>query len=144
MSIKTPRYLARSLAVQGIYAYKVNECSIQDIEDYLCQANSGLYKKANYELLHYLLEQSLEYFSQNVKVYDKYLANRNLDEINLIEKIILNIAAIEIMKTPNVPAFVIINEAIELAKMFGAEDSYKFINGLVDKLARELRPFEFK
>lgn len=144
MSKKTPRYLARSLAVQGIYAYKVNECSIQDIEDYLCQANSDLYKKANYELLHYLLEQSLEYFSQNIKVYDKYLVNRNLDEINLIEKIILNIAAIEISKTPNVPAFVIINEAIELAKMFGAEDSYKFINGLVDKLARELRPFEFK
>jgi N utilization substance protein B len=144
MSIKTPRYLSRSLAVQGIYAYKLNECSIQDIEDYLCQSNSQLYNKANYELLHYLLEQSLEYFADNIKVYDKYLSNRSLDEINLIEKIILNIAAIEIMKTPNVPAFVIINEAIELAKMFGAEDSYKFINGLVDKFARELRPFEFK
>ena len=142
--MKTPRYLSRSLAVQGIYAYKVNECSIQDIEDYLCQSNPQLYKKANYELLHYLLEQSLESFSENIKLYDKYITNRTLEEINLIEKIILNIAAIEIIKTMNVPAFVIINEAIELAKMFGAEDSYKFVNGLVDKLARELRPFEFK
>jgi N utilization substance protein B len=144
MSTKTPRYLARSLAVQGIYAYKLNECSIQEIEDYLYQANAQLYNKANYELLHFLLEQSLANFINNINVYNQYLTNRTIEEVTLIETIILNIAAIELLHTPNVPAFVIMNEAIELAKMFGAEDSYKFINGLIDKLAREIRPFEFK
>jgi N utilization substance protein B len=144
MSTKTPRYLARSLAVQGIYAYKLNECSLQEIEDYLYQANAELYNKANYELLHFLLEQSLTNFINNINIYTKYLTNRTIEEVTLIETIVLNIAAIELLHTPNVPAFVIMNEAIELAKMFGAEDSYKFINGLVDKLAREIRPFEFK
>jgi transcription antitermination protein NusB len=141
MQKKSPRHLARSLAIQGIYAYKINQCSIIEIEDYINDNNKDVFKKANYELMHYLIEQTLHDFSANVMRYAPYL-KRNINEINLIEQIILAVAATELLNTINVPAFVIINEAIELAKLYAAEDSFKFINGLVDKLALEVRKDE--
>lgn len=143
MQKKSPRHLARSLAVQGIYAYKMNQCSIVEIEDFLNQNNGPIFEKANYELMHYLIEQTLHDFSHNVERYTPYL-KRDISEINLIEQIILAIATTELVNTLNVPAYVIINEAIELAKLYGSEDSYKFINGLVDKLALSVRSEEMK
>ncbi len=143
MQKKSPRHLARSLAVQGIYSYKINQCSIIEIEDYLNKNNGPIFEKANYELMHYLIEQTLHDFSHNVARYTPYL-KREISEINLIEQIILAIAATELLNNLNVPAYVIINEAIELAKLYGSEDSYKFINGLVDKLALEVRHEEMQ
>ena len=74
-----------------------------------------------------------------LKRYTPYLT-REIKDINLIEQIILVIAAYELLNSHSVPSPVIINEAVELTKLYGAEDSYKFINGLVDKLAHEIRP----
>ncbi|MFN8770802.1 MAG: transcription antitermination factor NusB [Neisseriaceae bacterium] len=143
MQKKSPRHLARSLAVQGIYSIKLNQCGISEIEDFLSQANSSVFKRANYELMHDLIEQTLNNFSANLERYTPYL-NRSIDEINLIEQVILAVASTELLNSLNVPAMVVINEAVELAKLYGAEESYKFINGLVDKLAHEVRKNEMK
>ncbi|MCE2706169.1 MAG: transcription antitermination protein NusB [Proteobacteria bacterium] len=143
MQKKSPRHLARSLAIQGIYSYKINQCSIIEIEDYINENNRDVFKKANYELMHYLIEQTLHDFSGNVARYTPYL-QRSIEEINLVEQIILAVAATELINNLNVPAFVVINEAVELAKLYGAEDSFKFINGLVDKLAGEVRKDEMQ
>jgi N utilization substance protein B len=139
MQKKSPRHLARSLAVQAIYAYKLNNSVLQiAIEDYLNNINPEVYQKANNELMHYLIEQGISEFDQLLELYIPYL-QRELNQINLIEQVILVIASLEFTKSATVPAAVIINEAIELAKLYGAEDSYKFINGLVDKLANQVR-----
>ena len=66
--------------------------------------------------------------------------SRLLDELGQVEKAVLRIALFELSKRDDVPYKVAINEAIELAKTFGAEDSHKFVNGVLDKAAPAIRP----
>ncbi len=143
MSKKSPRHLARSFAVQGIYYFKLNQVTIDQIEEFLNTNSPDVYKKVNQELMHELLKDGIASFDTMLERYRPYL-NRELNEINLIEQIILVVAATELINSLNVPAPVIINEAVELAKLYGAEESHKFINGLVDKLAKETRQEEIK
>lgn len=137
----SPRRISRSLAVQGLYHWQTNPKSVSEIEDFLQNHNSDLYLRANYDLLHYLLENASNNFSLLLDFYSKY-SSRPLNDIQQVEKAILAIAATELKQSLEVPAPVIINEAIELAKLYGGEDSFKFVNGLVDKLANELRAEE--
>ena len=137
----SPRRLSRSLAVQGLYYFQVNPKSVTEIEDFLYNSNPDIYNRANYDLLHYLLEKSCCDFATSLTLYQDY-SSRMLNDIQKIEKAVLVIAAIELKNNLEVPAPVVINEAIELAKLYGGEDSFKFVNGLVDKLANNLRENE--
>jgi N utilization substance protein B len=143
MPKKSPRHLSRSLALQAIYHYKMNEETITSIENYLNINNEHVYTTANYELMHFLIENSISQFDTLLNSYSKH-SQRDVKDIDLIEQIILVIAAVELKDNLSVPAKVVINEAVELAKLYGANDSYKFINGLVDKLASTSRPAEMK
>jgi len=76
---------------------------------------------------------------------DEHLApvlDRPLAELDNVERAVLRIAARELQSRQDVPFSVVINEYVELAKLFGAEESHKFVNGALDKLARSLRPVE--
>ena len=64
------------------------------------------------------------------------------NELDPVEQAILRLAAYEIRNRPDVPYRVVINEAITLARTFGADQSHKFINGVLDKLAHEFRQAE--
>ncbi len=68
--------------------------------------------------------------------------SRDVEEINPVERAILRLAAWELVHRLDIPYRVAINEAINLAKRFGAEQSHKLINGVLDKLARETRAAE--
>ena len=70
--------------------------------------------------------------------------DRDANAINPIERSILLMAIHELKEMPETPYPVIINEAIEVTKTFGGTDSHKFINGILDKLAEELRPNDIK
>lgn len=139
----SPRRLSRSLAVQGLYHLQTNPKSVSEIEDFLHNANEDIYLRANYEMLHNLLDLASADFANILNLYTDYSSRDNKD-IQKIEQAILVIAAVELKHSMSVPAPVIINEAIELAKMYGGEDSFKFINGLVDKLAGFLRASEME
>lgn len=137
----SPRRLSRSLAVQALYHYQTNKKSSSEIEDFLSSSNEDLYIRANYELMHMLIDNGVTNFDHFINQYTQY-SSRSIEEIQMVEKSILVIAAIELEQNISVPAPVVINEAIELAKLYGGEDSFKFVNGLVDKLANKLRPEE--
>ena len=68
--------------------------------------------------------------------------SRPLHEIDPVERSVLLIAAYEFKYVPSIPYRAVINEAVELTKIYGAEAAYKFINGVLDKLATSLRPIE--
>ena len=74
--------------------------------------------------------------------YFKPFLDRSLAELDPIELAILRMAAYEMTVRLEIPYRVVINEAVELAKEFGAEDGYKYINGIVDQLAKKLRKIE--
>ena len=65
--------------------------------------------------------------------------SRPLQDLDQMELALLRLAMYEMVKREDVPFKVVINEAIELAKLFGAEDSHKFVNGVLDKAAPTLR-----
>ncbi len=72
------------------------------------------------------------------------LLDRDEKTVNPIERCVLLMAAFELKAMPETPYPVIINEAIEITKTFGGTDSHKFVNGILDKLAAELRPHDPK
>ncbi len=65
-----------------------------------------------------------------------------MDEIDPVESAILRLGAYELSARPEVPYRVVINEAVELAKTYGAEAGHKYVNGVMDKLAAKLRATE--
>ena len=68
--------------------------------------------------------------------------DRKVAELSQVEKVILRIGAYELIHRLDVPYRVVLNEGIELAKLFGADDSFKYVNGVLDKLARKFRRLE--
>ena len=66
------------------------------------------------------------------------LVSRPFKDVDLVEKAILRLGAYELCHHPELPYKVVINEGIELAKTFASEDSHKFVNGVLDKLAASL------
>ncbi len=70
--------------------------------------------------------------------------DRNLDDLDVVERSILRIAGFELKERLDIPYKVVINESIELAKKFGAEQSHKYINGVVDRLAHLYRELELQ
>ena len=68
--------------------------------------------------------------------------DRPMEEVDLVERALLRQGAYELLAHPEVPWRVVINEAVELAKTFGADQGHRYINGVLDKVARKLRPAE--
>lgn len=70
-------------------------------------------------------------------------ANWPLDRMSATDRSVLRVAVAELVARPGTPARVVIDEAVEIAKRYGAEESGGFVNGILDRLAREMRPEEF-
>lgn len=70
--------------------------------------------------------------------------DRPLAQVDPVERAILRIGGYELMQRPDIAYRIVINEAVELAKLFGAEQGHRFVNGVLDKLAHRVRKAEFK
>ncbi|MCT7940839.1 MULTISPECIES: transcription antitermination factor NusB [Shewanella] len=127
------RRKARRLAVQAIYSWQLTDNNVADVEH------------------EFLTEQSLDgvdvaYFREllagvtaKVAQIDELLKphlDRDFSEVSPVEKAIVRLATFELTFKKDVPFKVAINEGIELAKAFGADDSHKFVNGLLDKIVK--------
>ena len=133
------RSRSRSLAIQALYQWQMAGQDIGAIID------------------HFMIEQDArkfdsDYFSELVhgvparlNELDAALApciDRALESVDPVERAILRLGAYELIEHPEIPYRVIINEAVELAKTFGAEQGHRYVNGVLDKAARTLRPVE--
>lgn len=135
------RHLSREFSLQALYQWQLGGENLADIEvQYLTQHAD---RKFDREYFKTLLHKIPEMISTLDEAIEPYL-DRPLVEVTTIELVILRIAAFEFIHQADVPYKVVINEAIELAKRFGAEESHKFINGVVDKAARKLRYVEIQ
>ena len=72
----------------------------------------------------------------------KPLLDRSIDSVDPVERAVLRLGAYELLHHPEVPYRVVINESVELAKTFGAEQGHRYVNGVLDKLAKGLRKAE--
>jgi len=130
------RRRARECAVQALYSWQISQNDIADVEvQFLTEQDM---KNVDVNYFRALFTGAAVKSGELDKLMAPYLSRR-LDELGQIEKAILRVALYELTSRDDVPYKVVINEAIELGKTFGAEDSHKFINGVLDKVAPKLR-----
>ncbi len=136
---KWARRKARRALVQAVYQWQMAGGSSAEIEaEYL---GNGSLDKADVEFFEELLRGVL----LNSAELDALLApvlDRKIEELNNVERAALRVATRELGTREDIPYPVVINEYVELTKLFGAEDGHKFVNGVLDKLASSLRPLE--
>jgi len=133
------RHKARELAMQGVYSWQMTGNSVEQIE--LAIATSNDMKQVDLKFFQDILRTVMSRMTELDAAMKPYLG-RLPEEIDAVEKAILRVAAFELVHRVDVPYKVVINEAIELAKAFGAADSHKFINGVLDKAVKTLRKDE--
>lgn len=136
---KSPRHRARELALQGVYQWRITAGEPAQIENQInAEKNIGRYDK---ELFSKLLRGALAHHTDLETLLVPHL-DRPLDELSPVEFAVLLLGTFELCHHPEVPYKVIINEAVELAKTFGGSDGHKFVNGVLDRLAPQLRALE--
>lgn len=135
------RRKARHYAMQALYQWQMTKNSLSDIEaQFLTDYD---FKKVDLDFFQDLLHHVPANLTEVEEAFTPFL-DRQLKELDPIELAILRIGSYELLKRVDVPYKVSINEAVELAKKFGASESHKYINGVLDKLAKEARPVEVK
>lgn len=136
---RSPRHRAREFALQGIYQWLLNNEDSGVIDAHIREAHG--FDKADREhfdaLLHGAINQSIELRKQFAPFIDRGIA-----ELSPIEHAALLIGAYELKNHLEIPYRVVINEAVELTKSFGGQDGHKYVNGVLDKLAAQLRVVE--
>lgn len=135
------RYFARRFSLQAIYQWEVADTPIGVLEaEFLTHPSI---EKAD---LPYFREILRGVIQRQVEIDDciKPFLERSLASLNYTELAVLRIATYELLQRFDVPYRVVINEALELTKQFGTVEGYKFVNGVLDKVARVLRANELK
>ena len=130
------RRKARSLALQAIYQWQLVADDIVNIKmQFVDKINS---KKVDAEYFNDLLDGVIK----NVGAIDEVimpLLDRKIRDLDAVELAVLRLATYELMMRLDVPYKVVINEALELTKNFGSIEGYKYVNGVLDKIARGSR-----
>ena len=132
---------AREFTLQGVYAWLVGGTDVTLIAANLKEDEQ--FKRADEAYFRTLLYGVLkEEDTLNARITP--LLDRPIAELSPIERGILLIGAYELLYCPDVPWRVAINEGVELAKKFGGTDGHKYINGVLDKLAQDVRAVEIE
>ncbi|HVT36056.1 MAG TPA: transcription antitermination factor NusB [Nevskiaceae bacterium] len=134
------RGLARRLTVQALYQWLVNETAPAALLVQFREQPEGL-GRADGDYFNELLNGAVA----QAAALDVLLAphlDRPLVQLDPVEHAILLLGAYELSHKPEVPWKVAVNEAVNLSKLFGAEEGYKFVNGVLDKYARVARGAE--
>lgn len=136
------RGLARRVTAQAVYQWLVNETPIDTLLQQFRQQDEGL-GRADPEYFEALLRGVLEHAPALQLELAPHL-DRPVAQLDPVENAILLVAAFELLYKPEVPWKVVVNESVNLTKTFGAEEGFKFVNGVLDKLARAVRAEEIK
>ncbi len=139
VQMKNSRRLARELAVQGLYEWLLAGNDVQAIEHRLAELNT--FEKADRPLLDAILNGAIREAKDLEARLTPYL-DRAIGALSPVEHAVLLVGAYELLHRIETPYRVVINEAVELAKSYGGTDGHKYVNGVLDRLASELRSIE--
>ncbi len=130
------RSRSRYLALQAVYQWQLTGQETPVIEAQFL-AGEGM-DKADVGYFQELLRQTLAEAESLAACFGPYL-DRPDAQLDPVERAILLLGTYELAHRPDIPYRVVVNEAVELAKRFGAEQGHRFVNGVLDKVARQLR-----
>ena len=138
-ALAAQRRKARHFGLQALYQWTLSGASVTDIEAEFRVDNDFRHTDAEY------FGSLLRGVTADVESLEMLFApalDRALDELDPIERNLLRLGTFELRDRIDVPFKVVISEAVALAKKFGATDSHKYVNGVLDKIARDLRRLE--
>lgn len=133
------RSQARRCVLQALYQWQLTEQSFAEILAQFIERDE--YKTADAGYFHELLSGSIEQH-QRLSARVSEFADRPWVQMDPIERAVLLLGMYELLHRLDVPYRVVVNEAVELTKQFGATDGYKYINALLDRAARDIRAAE--
>ena len=136
---RTPRHRAREFALQGLYQWLLNNEPSSQVANNIRGAHG--FDKADGEYFSSLLNGTIT-TSLELREAIAPLIDRSIAELSPIEHGVLLLGAYELKNHPEIPYRVVINEAVELTKSFGGIDGHKYVNGVLDKLAAQIRTVE--
>ena len=136
------RRMARHYAMQALYQWQMAGSSLNAIEAEFRTDNDM--KNVDVDYFHDLLHGVPKHLSELEALFAPYRVERALSELDPVTQALLRMACYELQHRIDVPYKVVINEAVSLAKKFGAEDAHKFINGVLDKVSAQVRALEVK
>lgn len=135
------RSRARRRALQALYAWSMSGASAPDVIAQFAHEQA----KEQADLAYF--EDLVQGVDRHHEALDEALSpylDRHIDEVDPIERAALRIATYELRMRPDVPYRVVINEAIEGAKKFGAEHGHTYVNGVLDRAAADWRSVEVR
>ncbi len=140
-SLTSQRRAARSFALQALYSWQLTGNPINELEAQFRVDNdmAGADLKLFSELLRGVASRKTELD----ETYEPFL-DRMLDDLDPIELTTLRIGTYELVQRTDMPYRIAINESVELAKIFGATDSFRYVNGILDKVAQRVRMAEIR
>jgi len=133
------RHKSRELALQGLYQWQVTGQNVGDVINQFLSSNDPRRFDVPY------FQDLLRGVPTHLDELDTQLGpllDRPVEQLDLVERAVLRLGAYEMQHHLEVPYRVVINEAVELAKTYGADQGHRYVNGVLDKLARGLRPLE--
>ena len=134
---RSARRRAREYALQGLYQWLVGGQDLAAIEAHL-RENEG-FERADGAHFREVLHGAVDGVDELRAEFSRYI-DRPVAELSPVEHAILLIGSYELKHRLEIPYRVIINEAVELAKGFGGTEGFKYVNGVLDKVAAHLRP----
>lgn len=139
-SLPSQRSKARHYAMQALYQWHVSRNPLNVIEAEFHTDNDM--SKVDVAYFHEILHQVPAHLSEIETDFLPFVNDISLEQIDPVTLAVLRMSCYELRYRVDVPYKVVINEALRLAKKFGATDSYKFINGVLDRVAARLRSHE--
>ena len=136
---KSARRRSRELALQGLYEWLVGGSKAGTIDSHMREQED--FDKSDSAHFDALLRGCIAEAAELDAVLARYV-DRKTTELSPVEHAVLMIGTYELKHCIDIPYKVAINEAVELAKSFGGTDGHKYVNGVLDKSAAELRPTE--
>jgi N utilization substance protein B len=125
--------------MQALYQWQMTGQDIQDVVNQFLTTQDV--SRADIEYFRELLSKIPGEVDQLDAALSPFM-ERSMDEVDPVERAILRLSAYELMRRPDIPYRVVINEAIELTKKFGADQAHRFVNGVLDKAVQDLRKLE--
>ena len=138
-TLAAQRRKARHFGLQALYQWTLSDASLVDIDAEFRVDND--FRHTDGEYFQALLSGVMEDV-ESLEALFSPLLDRALDDLDPIERNLLRMGTFELKERIDVPYKVVINEAVSLAKKFGATESHCYINGILDKVASELRTVE--
>lgn len=132
------RHQARELALQALYFWDVGQAAPDEAIELVVQEQAPDAAEAVREFAEVLVRGTVGTHQELDEIIGRHIDNWRIERLAVIDRLILRLATWELRYQPDTPPAVIVNEALELARTFSADESIKFVNGVLDGIRKSL------